>query len=455
MRRSTILLAVGIAVVAPRAAAAQGVVRGVVYDSLLHAPLAGATVRVAGAGVASLTDDSGAYELTGVPAGRHAFEVFHPELEPLGLQGVFAQAEVTPGRVTTLALATPSLGTIKAGRCDDAARVLRVAVFDAASLRPVAGAAVVVRWTEVRPARAGDAVVSRPTLRDSTDATGTVATCIPPGVEPVASVDAGGVQSATLEVTTGARRMGGLTFMLDLAGRHEATADVAVHDTRGRPVHGAVVSVAGHGSGAATDEAGRAVLRGMPGGTQVIEVRRLGMAAQRVRAELIPGGTTSLGVTLDDAAQQLAPVHVQAERTAMRREFDFRRQTAGGFAFTPEQMKAREHIPMEQLIRSLPGVRVERRAPHLPTEVTQDFDVYQPGDLMVKLPGTYGWCIANLYLDDARIHPNTLLTLPAREIAAIELFPRPAVAPPRQAKLGNGCGVIMFWTRHAFAEPEG
>lgn len=92
-----------LALLAPAAVHAQapaGQIQGRVTSAETGAPLAGARVSVAGSPVVALTDEAGAFTLTGVPAGAATVTVSY-----LGLADTSAAVEVAAGRAASLNIA--------------------------------------------------------------------------------------------------------------------------------------------------------------------------------------------------------------------------------------------------------------------------------------------------------------------------------------------------------------
>src|SRR2546429_4177549 len=85
--RPTLMLACEALLVAARAGAqGTGVLRGVVYDSLISAaPLEGAEVWIEGTNRAARTDGLGRFELAALAAGRYRLTFDHPVLDSTGL----------------------------------------------------------------------------------------------------------------------------------------------------------------------------------------------------------------------------------------------------------------------------------------------------------------------------------------------------------------------------------
>src|SRR5690349_8782639 len=96
MRLSILLVLSGVA----RVAAAQAPVKGLVYDSVAHAPLVHATVQLVAAedpakfARTAAADSSGRFAFSDVPDGRYMVAFFHPRLDTLGIDAPVREIRV-------------------------------------------------------------------------------------------------------------------------------------------------------------------------------------------------------------------------------------------------------------------------------------------------------------------------------------------------------------------------
>jgi hypothetical protein len=91
---------------------------GVLHDSTASAPLAGAVVRLSGTSYMTMTDATGRFRLTGVPAGTYGAEFSHPRLDSLPISALPpTEVVLEAGRETWVELAIPPLSTILAAAC--------------------------------------------------------------------------------------------------------------------------------------------------------------------------------------------------------------------------------------------------------------------------------------------------------------------------------------------------
>ncbi|HEX2203238.1 MAG TPA: carboxypeptidase regulatory-like domain-containing protein, partial [Longimicrobium sp.] len=112
-------------------AGSQRAVRGVVFDSVAAAPLAGARVFLSGTSFAAETDSGGRYEIAGVPEGEYTVSFTHPVLRELGAVPASAKVRMAGEGGAEAALAVPSLATLAAAHCPSGGAALLGRVRDA------------------------------------------------------------------------------------------------------------------------------------------------------------------------------------------------------------------------------------------------------------------------------------------------------------------------------------
>jgi len=98
-------------------------VKGVVYDSIARAPLAGAVVQLVIAdslarfGRSAISDSIGRFTLVDVPAGRYTLGFLHPMLDSLGVDPLLRVVHVVGRRAVRADLAIPSAARLRAAIC--------------------------------------------------------------------------------------------------------------------------------------------------------------------------------------------------------------------------------------------------------------------------------------------------------------------------------------------------
>jgi hypothetical protein len=457
MRRFASLLALLAIALVPVALRAQAMVRGTVFDSLLtRRPLEGATVVVQGTNLTATTDRRGQFEIRGIAPGRHAFGFSHPMLDSLDIAAPGRIVDVAPNEQVVIALATPSPNGASLLLCRVAAEASTAVLFGtvrgAEDGTPLRGADVQVRWFEVVIARGG-ARQTEHVARDSTDAEGRYILCgVPNDI------------SLTLVATHQGQATGPLHLELDSlgVGRRElrvsatdpastlrpevapddtvptARADgrgrlaVTVRTPAGAPVHRAIVGVRGWAASATTDEAGRAVLVGVPSGTQTIVVRAIGMEPQHLLANFAANVETRVDLKLDRFVTLLPSVAVVGQRADPLSARIEQRLRAG-------QGKLIEGDELKDLAGSasgwarMPGVTIGSDADPIP-----------------HMRGAAGVpCSAVIWLDGMRIQNITGWELRGMLLNAkrVEVYNSASRVPAEFTTMSmNGCGAVLIWS---------
>jgi hypothetical protein len=213
-----------------------------------------------------------------------------------------------------------------------------------------------------------------------------------------------------------------------------------VTDSIGRPQAGALVTVDGATVEARTDAEGRFRLAGIQSGSQMVEVKRVGLALTRRAVDVMPGEASVVELVLGHA-QRLDALVVTAERMkrnaavadAMRRH-----RNGAGVLLLEEQLKGR--ATMRALVEGLPGVRTELGQSGTSMEWVA----------MLRLGA--GECVARIFVDGHEQDYDYIQAMTVDEVAALEVFVRAGVAPlftTGHSLFGrlDYCGSIAFWTK--------
>lgn len=145
--------------------------------------------------------------------------------------------------------------------------------------------------------------------------------------------------------------------------------------------------------------------------------------------ELDRGELRVVQINLEPAPVEVHGIDVEAEETAtpylVRQSFTERRKMGFGHFVGP-----RELDDFRTIIRS-----------------TQDlfyrFPGVSPGPTMMGSGGRT--CRPAIFLDGVRIEPDTP---PLEHLEAIEIYTRAVQAPLQYLWAAEGCGVILYWTKH-------
>jgi hypothetical protein len=431
-----------------------GRIEGVVYDSVHARPLANATVAAAGTGSQSevrrnvTTDLAGHYHIDSLAAGRYVVGLESPLLDSLEVVQSPREAVVPPGGSATLDLALPSAAKLRSAVCRVAALpadsgaappadsgVIIGHVVDAETGDPLAGADVAMVWQDlhVEKGKRLRTVNVRKSASVTTDGDGWYRMCgVPTGAWVTMQVQHDSATSPVFRTR--------VDDTLQIAIRHlslgngSGTAALAgiVSGPGGAPVASVEVWLRGTNTNARTDATGAYTLSGLPGGTQELEVRRIGYALEIVPVELRSGAKATADVRLRRVVN-LDSVVVVATRTKYP-DFYVHKSSGFGRFLGPEQIAMQRVSRTSDIIRKIPGFVVRERGYHTVVEA---------------MGGSISGCPVTVVLDGMRMleNPPTIDAVHPLDIAAIEAYTAStaAFAPP---DYGIGaCGGIVIWTR--------
>jgi hypothetical protein len=454
------------------------VVSGVVYDSIVRHTIAGATVEIVSADdpaarpLTAVSDAAGRYTVPGVPFGSYLAGFFHPALDTLGL-------ETAPRRVNVSAseqrvdLATPSARTVMAticpaGTASDSTGLMIGHVRSTEEQGPVAGASVVVEWSETivdmlglrernlqvtgQSAEPGwfaicglpADVVVQARASSGADSSGYVEVEVPANGLRHVSFFVGGASRITLPVED---TVAGRTAIPETALRGRARLTGTVVDYNGKPVINAHALVWGTKLDAATNERGAFSLDGLPGGTHTLEIRVIGYIPVTSVVQLAESRPATANIVLAKAAEILPTVTVRGEMVFSRNlaEFERRRRSGFGSYRTSADIARRgPNVKLSQLLQDVLGVRVDRRG-------GQSIVTMQRG-------ATTGIgrasCVPSLYVDGMLDRLGDYDAYYAEEIAGLEVYARESTRPFEFIDPQNPCGVVAIWTRTVPKKPR-
>lgn len=221
-----------------------------------------------------------------------------------------------------------------------------------------------------------------------------------------------------------------------------------VEDGTDNPIVAAAVEMLDHRNAvvatAVSDSAGHFLLRAAQPGTYRLRAEALGY-----QTVTTPGIAVELAeqfqvrVVLSPDAVLLAPLEIRARSRPLLsgmtlQGYQERREKGLGFAITAEDIEQRHGRAVTDMLRMVPGVRVE----------------WVFGGSRVSIPGAaqrFGGrsCDVKVYLDGLEFAwgANTLDDIPTYDIYAIEVFRTLAELPPELAGPDSDCGVIAVWTK--------
>ena len=434
-------------------------VRGLVYDSLLRAPLGGAEVWMRGTERRTLTGGDGRFEFDSVAAGRYVLAVSHPGLDSAGFYTIAWPIAVAAGGggsgAAPVTIATPSLATLWRRRCgmELASRPDSGLVFgvlqDAASGTHLAGGALIVSWLRLAQVDNVNVRAESQDLRATTDSIGTYYACgvaadMTLGVRAYAGTDSTGL----IDVRLGARGVGRQDLTISLGPPRPAGGSAPPTARLGASLRGRVLSSDGkslfgaragvrEGTSTGLEPDGTFILSGLPAGTQWVTAQAIGRQGAGQAVDLKAGAVASVVITLEPLPVTLDPVRVMAPRSRQMAEFEERRRLGIGYVRTEAQLAPIK--TMRGVFTGVPSVQVGRAR-----GASTDFIVLlpRPG------AGGRGYCVASLYIDGFRSGYDQLSAYLPEDLAGMEVYVRPSEAPIQYQSVATGCGVVLVWTKY-------
>jgi hypothetical protein len=188
---------------------------------------------------------------------------------------------------------------------------------------------------------------------------------------------------------------------------------------------------------AITGDSGQFRIAGLAAGTTVFNVRRIGFEAASFTAVLHSGKTQRATFRLTPSAQSLPTVAISdtAVQTHWLDAFDRRKSGARGTFITRAQMDKMDARSGADVLRTVPGVRVEAGRGGMGNRV-----------IMNRGSGVRQ-CVPTTYVHGMQ-YSGTIDDFAADEIEALEVYVGISEIPPELDKIGKGiCGVIVIWTR--------
>jgi hypothetical protein len=426
-------------------------IRGVVTDSVHHAPLAGAKI-IASRTVAhdtvtttediiAKTDAAGHFELKALAAAVYLLTVEHPWLDSTGFDVSAQTVDLRDGHSATVNLAVPSGATIRSAFCPGGARDTTVGlveghVRDALSGQPVGGVRVIFAWTDFTVDKRTARALPHPhTIAAGTARDGSFAACGLPIATKFLMQAQIGERSATgaveVEIPTSGVLVETLRIATNKAGTTSVMGDV-IRTVSQRPVPGAHIHVFGATNEVISADDGSFRLNDVPIGTQSIEVTSVGLKPRRYTIDVPPEGIPAVHIAVAEAGQVLDTVRSTARRNgaaALRDEFDVRANRGTGQYFTEAAIERMHPQRTTDLVTYFRGF-----------EFRKDTVYSKRGDLVI---GGLNSCKPVLLIDGSPADSMDEV-LPVA-IHGIEVYASAINVPLKYATAE--CGAIYIWTK--------
>jgi hypothetical protein len=416
-------------------------VHGVVFDSLRGQPIRNAFVSIAGNSQVITTDSRGRFQFDSVEPGLHRFTAQHPVLDSIGFSGLSAHPTITDGRAE-VQLSVPSFNTLWSIACGKGSApkdsgIVYGTIRNVRDSAPVANANVELSWTDLVLDKTRRVIQRRWRIETRSNASGGYAVCgVAPelGLRIQASADSS--ESGAVDLPPFATRVQRRDLLIassaaDSSARGAITG--VVTDRSGGPLADARI-VMDQAPAVRSDADGRFTLPSVPAGTRQIEVFAIGAAPVLEIADVAPGKTTTVAVTLERVLE-LDPVRTTAGRSlrVAAMEFDDRRRR--GFGYTRDSIDFLRYDQFLNVLRDVPSLTVQ----------------YGSSSLMLSFPDGQGHnCAPDVLIDGARAGFGNLIDLSPKEVGALEVYPRAAHIPAKFVPPGiqPQCGMILVWTKY-------
>ena len=411
--------------------------RGLAYDSLRSAPLAGAFISLAGSSRSAISDSAGRFQFDSLATGTYTLVLHHDVLDSVGFSG--RTARVTVGtRDAQVVIAVPSFPTLWRAACGGtpprADSGFVYGVVRSTDDRPVRGVKVAVAWNDLSYTKVTGFDEKSWGASIPVDSLGNFALCGVPTTG-VLHLLAGSDSLVSDRVELGpithrvARRdlLLGPRSAAASSARGVVTGIVSSNDG---PLYGALI-MADEVQEGRSDENGRFWLRDVPAGTRQIEIRAIGAEPATRTVDVRPGDTAVVSVQLKKAAT-LPEVTVTAPATRFmyRREIQERRELGLGYF---RDSTAIGRLPlMAHVFDGIAGINV-RRGGGTRFVVTGKDD-----------------CRLAFFIDRVKmIDAFDLNLLAPDQIATVEVYNSLTLAPA-EYQVRNTCGAIVVWTKRFF-----
>ncbi len=302
------------------------VVCGTAFDSLRNAPLDGALITATRSGVShsAISDSLGRFQLT-LDSGAYTISLQHANIDSIGLSGV-SRPFVAMSAEQVLTVAVPSFTTLWRSACG-ASRAPRDSGFVFGNVTGPDGrtqaqnAEVHIAWLDfgVASTKTRQLTQQRWGGAVATETNGSYAICGIPVDKPMrmrASRDS--ISTDPIDVISSVTRVQRRDFVLPAGADTSLRGAVAgvLTTSTGEPLTNASVRANGVAQ-VRPDSLGRFLLRGIPVGTQQVEVRSIGLTPQSIIVDVTANDTAFVTMRVNKV-QVLEAVKTEASAIRSR-----------------------------------------------------------------------------------------------------------------------------------------
>jgi hypothetical protein len=220
-----------------------------------------------------------------------------------------------------------------------------------------------------------------------------------------------------------------------------------------------------------SDSSGRYRLQNVPPGEHVVVTRAVGYRQKSAVTTFDDDETLVSDMLLEASLTSLDEVHVVAEHTPLMRGrlagFEDRKAAGiGHFLDRGALEKEQDHRLGDVLSGKVPGLAIRRGGGSRAWATTGRGNTNAPcglcrvskADVLDKYDIASGAplaCYMDVYLDGALVYSTgagqtplfNLNSVSARNLEGIEIYTSASQIPTQYVRTGNGCGVMLIWTR--------
>jgi hypothetical protein len=232
-----------------------------------------------------------------------------------------------------------------------------------------------------------------------------------------------------------------------------------LNDVDDKPIRGAEVSIPGLGLSATSDSTGAFRLIGIPGGKQIVWVRKIGYSPVSAVLTFIAGETLDNDFGLVPATTRLPEVDIKAAAPVAPKlsEFEERRlSSAGGHFLTGAQLEKMEGRRMSEIMATIPGPLIVRgttnsawiaggRLPRGKQAITE---------MDRRRGASPGVCYSAVILDGTFVYTGNggealwdINSIQPTQIAGVEVYTSGATIPSKYNGTRSTCGLVVIWTK--------
>ncbi|MGE0556250.1 MAG: carboxypeptidase regulatory-like domain-containing protein [Gemmatimonadales bacterium] len=199
----------------------------------------------------------------------------------------------------------------------------------------------------------------------------------------------------------------------------------------GKAISGARVSLIGTTLATETSELGAFEFPDLVPGRYVVRVSAIGYATIAAPVDLKVRQTMELEFITEPEAVVLPEVEVTETATHGPADWNRRRTEGRGRYITRRDIEQRRPATVPDMMRMVPGVRVECRTPSV---------------CRVRMARS-SRCDPAFFMDGIPSDPAIAYLTPINEVEGIEVYSGPAETPPELESYQARCGVVVIWTR--------